>query len=146
MSNFTGSGTLTTQNATAINGTVVIENNGTLTYTPNVGYTGSDTITFEVNDSAGGVATDTVAVTVNSATPQTAGRIVFSNGFLLVDEPREVLQSKFFRAGVQLGPTLTPQSTFGTKKMGRGYNYGIEYYFLYQVADGTWYQTPVFIP
>ncbi|MBD2840631.1 cadherin-like domain-containing protein, partial [Erythrobacter rubeus] len=52
--------------ASAPNGTVVIEADGTLTYTPNADFNGSDTITYEISDGEGGVAIGTVSVTVNS--------------------------------------------------------------------------------
>jgi gliding motility-associated-like protein len=47
------SGPLTTTSATAGNGTVVINGNGTITYTPNAGFCGTDTITYTVCDDAG---------------------------------------------------------------------------------------------
>ncbi len=46
-------GPLTTTSATADNGTVVINGNGTITYTPNEGFCGTDTITYTVCDDAG---------------------------------------------------------------------------------------------
>jgi len=58
--------TLTVTSATANNGTVVIEANGTLTYTPDADFNGSDTISCTVDDGNGGVTTAEVAVTVNA--------------------------------------------------------------------------------
>ena len=55
---------LTVVSATAPNGTVVINADGTVTYTPNANFNGSDTITYTISDGAGGFATTTVAVTV----------------------------------------------------------------------------------
>ena len=57
--------TLTVSTATATNGTVSVNPDGTLTYTPNADYNGPDTITYTVSDGNGGSATSTVAVTVN---------------------------------------------------------------------------------
>ncbi|WP_457747610.1 beta strand repeat-containing protein, partial [Sulfurimonas sp.] len=48
------------------NGSVVINSDGTLSYTPNANYNGSDTITYSVSDGNGGSATSSVAVTVNA--------------------------------------------------------------------------------
>lgn len=55
------SDTLSVTAASATNGTVVIETDNTLTYTPNSGFTGSDTISYTVSD---GTDTDTASVTV----------------------------------------------------------------------------------
>ncbi|SLN09796.1 Bifunctional hemolysin/adenylate cyclase precursor [Roseovarius gaetbuli] len=55
---------LTVTDATAPNGTVVINPDNTLTYTPNPDYNGPDEITYTVDDGNGGTATGTVAVTV----------------------------------------------------------------------------------
>ncbi|MFN3646214.1 MAG: Hint domain-containing protein [Gemmobacter sp.] len=57
--------TLTVTGATATNGTVTVNPDGTLIYTPNPDYNGPDTITYTVTDGNGGSATSTVAVTVN---------------------------------------------------------------------------------
>jgi hypothetical protein len=57
--------TLTVTAAKSANGTVVVNANGTLAYTPNANFNGSDTITYTIDDGAGGTASATVAVTVN---------------------------------------------------------------------------------
>lgn len=41
--------------ASADNGTVVINDDGTITYTPNVGFEGTDTVTFIISDGDGGI-------------------------------------------------------------------------------------------
>jgi uncharacterized protein YegL len=46
------------------NGTAVINPDGTVTYTPNSGFTGTDTFTYTISDGRGGTATATVTVTV----------------------------------------------------------------------------------
>ncbi|MEA4880059.1 MAG: Ig-like domain-containing protein, partial [Synergistaceae bacterium] len=51
--------------AEAGSGTVVINPDGTVTYTPNEDFHGEDTITFTVSDGFGGTTTSTVTVTVN---------------------------------------------------------------------------------
>lgn len=57
--------TLTVTAATAANGTVVINGDGTVTYTPDADFNGSDTITYSISDGEGGTSTATVDVTVN---------------------------------------------------------------------------------
>jgi large repetitive protein len=56
---------LTVTGATASNGTVVVNANGTITYTPNANFNGTDTITYTISDGQGGTSTARVPVTVN---------------------------------------------------------------------------------
>ena len=56
--------TLTVVSASAANGSVVINADGTLTYTPNPNYNGTDTITYRISDGQGGFATAIVTVDV----------------------------------------------------------------------------------
>jgi large repetitive protein len=56
---------LTVTAASAPNGTVVINSDGTVTYTPNANFNGTDTITYTISDGQGGFSTTTVTVTVN---------------------------------------------------------------------------------
>lgn len=58
---------LTVTGATASHGSVVIEADGRLTFTPDVNYNGPATITYTISDGNGGTSTATVAVTVTSA-------------------------------------------------------------------------------
>jgi VCBS repeat-containing protein len=51
--------------AAAGSGTVSINNDGTIAYTPNPDFSGTDTITYSIEDGAGGTSTATVSVTVN---------------------------------------------------------------------------------
>ncbi|MDO9368144.1 MAG: tandem-95 repeat protein [Sphingopyxis sp.] len=57
---------LTVTAASAANGTVVRNANGTVTYSPNANFNGVDTITYTISDGQGGTATATVSVTVNA--------------------------------------------------------------------------------
>jgi large repetitive protein len=59
-------------------GTVVLNPNGTVTYTPPTGYAGPDSFTYTVSDGhPGGTATNTISVTVDNA-PPTAGADSFT--------------------------------------------------------------------
>ena len=49
----------------ALNGTVGVNADGTLNYTPNPDFNGTDTITYTITDPYGNEATSTVAVMVN---------------------------------------------------------------------------------
>ena len=53
------------------NGSVVINPDGTLTYTPTGTFTGIDTFTYEVSDGEGGTDTATITVSVGIAAPDT---------------------------------------------------------------------------
>jgi hypothetical protein len=54
-----------TQTTAPTHGTSVVNPDGSFTYTPNPGYSGSDTIGFTVSDGSGDYATGTVLITVN---------------------------------------------------------------------------------
>ncbi|MCA9388693.1 PKD domain-containing protein [Candidatus Berkelbacteria bacterium] len=59
--------TTATTTAFPSNGTLNGSGNGTVTYTPNVGFTGTDTLTYQVCDTEGACATATATITVNPA-------------------------------------------------------------------------------
>jgi uncharacterized repeat protein (TIGR01451 family) len=56
-----------TQGSGPSHGTVIVNADGTYTYTPNANYYGSDSFTFVVNDGKGGTDEGTVNITVNRA-------------------------------------------------------------------------------
>jgi VCBS repeat-containing protein len=72
--------------ASALNGTVTIQPNGSLTYTPNSNYFGLDTITYTVTDADGGSATGSIAV-ILAATPALPTLILPSLPLLTEDTP-----------------------------------------------------------
>ena len=47
-----------------MNGSVVINPDGTFTYTPNIGYSGGDSFVYQIDDDNGGTAVATVTITV----------------------------------------------------------------------------------
>ncbi|WP_343574484.1 retention module-containing protein [Pseudomonas sp.] len=55
---------LTVTGASANNGTLVINDDGTVTYTPKANFSGTDTITYSISDGKGGTSTSTVNLTV----------------------------------------------------------------------------------
>lgn len=55
---------LTVTSATAPNGTVLINGDGTIDYTPAANFTGTDTVTYTISDGNGGTATSTVLINV----------------------------------------------------------------------------------
>ena len=61
-----GSNTLAVTGATATQGIVTINSDGTLNYTPNAGFSGMDTISYQIDDGDGGTDTATLTVGVVS--------------------------------------------------------------------------------
>ena len=57
---------LTVTSASAANGSVSINVDGTLDYIPNANFNGTDTISYEIADGNGGTSTASVTVTVNA--------------------------------------------------------------------------------
>ncbi|MDF3863217.1 Ig-like domain-containing protein, partial [Pseudomonas denitrificans (nom. rej.)] len=56
--------------ASAANGTVVINQDGTLSYTPKANYSGNDTISYSISDGHGGTSTATVTVSIAAVADQ----------------------------------------------------------------------------
>ena len=59
-------GTLSVTAASALNGSVVINPDNTLNYSPNTNYNGADTITYDISDGIGGTDSATVPFTVGA--------------------------------------------------------------------------------
>ncbi len=57
----------TTPTVAPTNGTLVLNSDGTYTYTPNADFNGADAFTYEVTDGKGGKTTATVSITVAAA-------------------------------------------------------------------------------
>ena len=54
-----------TGNTDPTNGTVTVNPNGSLTYTPDPNYNGLDSFTYDISDGNGGTDTATITITVN---------------------------------------------------------------------------------
>ncbi len=66
-------GTLTVSSVTqGADGSVAINGNGTVTYTPQAGFSGTDTFTYTVKDAGGATATGTITALVGGAAPSAA--------------------------------------------------------------------------
>lgn len=61
-----GTATVTTSVSTPAHGTAVVQGDGTILYTPNSGYSGSDAFTYTLTDDLGQTSTATVSITVQS--------------------------------------------------------------------------------
>lgn len=91
----------------ASNGTVTF-NNGQVFYTPNAGFSGSDSFQYSISNGNGGTATGTVFVTVN-AVP--AGRRVFGQGTVNTQGNRRGVFS-FDATTIGSGPQATGTFSF----------------------------------
>ena len=82
-----------------VNGTVVVNPDGSYTYTPKPGYTGADSFTVTVSDGKGGTATIPVSVTITPVNkPPVAGKLPSgaadpnvnpANGLYEISTPKE---------------------------------------------------------
>ena len=80
----TANGELSITDVTAPGNGTVTELNGVLTYTPNAGFSGTDTFTYTVENEFGGSDTATVTVTVLAAP-----RVVLANNACLIAEVQQ---------------------------------------------------------
>ncbi|WP_428628510.1 Ig-like domain-containing protein [Sphingopyxis sp.] len=94
---------LTVTGATAANGTVIVNADGTITYTPNPNFNGTDTITYTISDGNGGTATATLTVTVT----QVNDPPVASNDTAATDEDTPVIIPVLANDSDPEGDTLT---------------------------------------
>ncbi|NJN29417.1 MAG: cadherin-like domain-containing protein [Synechococcales cyanobacterium RM1_1_8] len=72
------------------NGSVTLNNNGSFSYSPNSGFSGSDTFTYTANDGRGGTDSATVTVNVGAAPPTPVVSLTSDITTLVEDEGTEV--------------------------------------------------------
>ncbi|WP_426000361.1 Ig-like domain-containing protein [Caulobacter sp. DWR1-3-2b1] len=125
-------------------GSVVMNANGTITYTPQAGFAGADSFSYTISDGRGGVATGIVNVTVvssaNSAPVVTTDAIVTGKGASISFNPRA---NDSDPDGDGLTLTAVSQGTHGTVTFANGvvtYAPAAAYVgadsFTYTVSDG----------
>ncbi len=141
---------LTVTQASAQNGTAVIEADGTLTYTPDADFNGTDTISYTVSDGNSGTDTATVTVTV---TPVNDAPVAADDAFS-TDEDTPVSGNVLVDNGSgadsdidvdALTVSLLQDVSGGTLTLGNDgaftYIPGVDVngvdMFAYQVSDGT---------
>ncbi|MDQ0465710.1 VCBS repeat-containing protein [Caulobacter ginsengisoli] len=109
----------------AAHGTVVVNANGSFTYTPTGNYNGADSFTYEVNDGHGGVTTATQQITVEPVNdlPVAAGASASTN--------EDTVLSGAAHATDADGETLTYALVSGTAHGSLSFN-----------SDGTYTYTP----
>lgn len=129
----------------AAHGTVVINQNGTVTYTPAANYSGPDSFTYTLSDGQGGTSTGTVSITVtpandapvgvaDSATTNQDEAVVIN----VLSNDTDIDSSTLSVSGIINGPAhgavVINQNGTITYTPTNGY-YGVDS-FQYQVSDG----------
>ena len=130
-------------------GTLTLNANGSFAYTPNAGFSGTDTFTYRTNDGAADSNTATVTITVNPANDPPAANddsyALAKGNTLSVPAASGVLANDSDPNGDRLtarlvtGPstgtlTLNPDGSFAYTKPKRGFN-GVT--FVYEAGDGN---------
>ncbi|MDA2895533.1 cadherin-like domain-containing protein, partial [Mycolicibacterium sp. BiH015] len=72
----------------AVNGTVVLNANGSVTFTPSAGYTGAASFAYKVKDSVGAVSAAAATVAITVQVVNTAPTAVNDSKTLVEDTPR----------------------------------------------------------
>ncbi|MGS2724450.1 retention module-containing protein, partial [Porticoccus sp. GXU_MW_L64] len=107
---------LSVTNATATNGTVTINPDGTLNYTPNNNFNGVDTVTYTVDDGNSGTANGTLTVTVNPVND--APELTFTPGSVTEDS---ALDGSVVGTFTATDPDGTPSVDFAPGSNDDGY-------------------------
>ncbi|MCX7928057.1 MAG: Ig-like domain-containing protein, partial [Patescibacteria group bacterium] len=126
------------------NGQAVINQDNTITYTPNNSYVGSDSFNYTITDGNGGFGTATVSITINNINQAP----VANSDFITTNEDTQVvinvLANDFDPDGDSLTISIFQQPLNGTavvNQMNRvvytpNMNYNGNDSFIYQVSDG----------
>jgi len=129
-------------------GTLSLDPNGSFVYTPNAGFSGTDTFTYRANDGTADSNTATVTITVNPANDPPAANddsyALAKGNTLTVPAASGVLANDSDPNGDRLtarlvtGPsagtlTLDPDGSFTYTKPKKGFN-GVT--FVYEASDG----------
>lgn len=125
-------------------GTVVLNGDGTITYTPEMNYYGTDTFDYTVNDDQGGSATAAVTVTINSVndapTPPMVTEPANGTSLLIEGDPNATLTVSWTTAIDPEGDTvsyvweLATSETFDTvlhrENVGTATQFELDYAFI----------------
>jgi autotransporter-associated beta strand protein/VCBS repeat-containing protein len=93
------------------NGSVTNNNDGTVTYTPNGNFNGTDSYTYTIQDSDGATDTATVSITINPVND--APSVTVDNGSVSVNETQNATNSGTF-ADFDLADNVTMTASEGT--------------------------------
>ncbi len=74
---------LSVTSVSGVNGTATINSNGSITYTPPTGYSGTETFSYSISDGKGGNASATVSVTVSAPTSSNKAPVAVNDSVTL---------------------------------------------------------------
>ncbi|RYE01698.1 MAG: VCBS repeat-containing protein, partial [Sphingomonadales bacterium] len=97
--------------STPLHGSVVVNADNTLSYTPTTGYTGTDTFTYTISDGKGGTATGTVNLTVKVPETAVAPTLVVGSDTVLVPTEGAAMKTSLT---LQAGDVVTFDWNFTT--------------------------------
>jgi hypothetical protein len=116
--NDTGTGTITAVKVTdPSHGSLSLSSDGSFTYTPTTGYTGSDSYTYKAHNSYGDSNTATVSITVNTPpapTAQADAYSVYDNHTLTVSAGSGLLLNDTDSTGLSLTASKVSNPSHGT--------------------------------
>jgi len=128
-------------------GTIVINSDGTITYTPADNYSGSDSFTYTISDGNGGTSTATVSLTVN---PENDTPVAVADSFILNEdaaltiEPADLLGNDSDIDNDTLTILSVQDATHGTVQLVDGKpvftpaaEFNGEATFTYTISDGN---------
>ncbi|UCH10492.1 MAG: tandem-95 repeat protein, partial [Fidelibacterota bacterium] len=156
---------------TPVHGSVLINPGGTLTYTPDVDFSGSDGFSYEISDGMGGLASAQVVVFVNISgitegmSVGSEGGTVTSDAGALIDIPAGALDSDveiqigeftdppagadvagpmffFGPSGTQFSVEVTITVPYDPELVPEGFDESELVLLLYNEYDGTWEALP----
>ncbi|WP_159518818.1 Ig-like domain-containing protein, partial [Sunxiuqinia indica] len=126
------------------NGNVVVNSNGTVTYTPNKNYNGSDQFTYQICDADGQCDEATVSIVVTPVNDPPVAVDDINNTFVNVVTLGKVLTNDYDVDGNSLTATLQTDPSNGTLVFNTDGSYSYtpnadylgEDVFTYQISDG----------
>jgi Ca2+-binding RTX toxin-like protein len=126
-----------TSAASGANGTTVVNADGTITYTPNAGFSGTDSFSYTVDDGKGGSDTATVAVTVQPAGNPTANTAPVAVSDSYATTGTTVSGSVLDNDSDADGNTLTVSAFDATSASGGSVTMAADGSFTYTVPSGS---------
>ncbi|MDY0321800.1 MAG: Ig-like domain-containing protein, partial [Arcobacteraceae bacterium] len=114
-------GTISLASYSANNGTVTLDTNGNIIYTPNNNYSGSDNITFTIIDDKGATVTQTINLTINAVADSPTANIqvqATGNSFpslnnLVANGSFEDISGKDSKGNIVSDVNITPSGWIG---------------------------------